>query len=150
MEEFQDNMIFILNNLGLINFVKTKLSDNTHKNKNIFYLPLTQNRIDKDGNIVKAKMIISDNGYLLLKGSYVESEERAPSFKKHIYHKIRTKLENDNLFIQSDIKGLWITKEDIPFKACSAAAAVVKNRATNGRLEWKLANGTTLDEFERK
>lgn len=27
---------------------------------------------------------------------------------------------------------------------------VVKNRATNGRAEWKLADGTTLDEFERK
>ena len=109
-----------------------------------------KNRIDKNGEIVKAKMVITDNGYMLLKGSYVESEERAPSFKKHIYYKIRTKLENDNLFIKSDIDGLWVTKEDIPFKACSAAAAVVKNRATNGRAEWKLADGTTLDEFERK
>ena len=80
----------------------------------------------------------------------MESEERAPSFKKHIYYKIRTKLENDKLFVKSDIEGLWVTKEDIPFKACSAAAAVVKNRATNGRTEWKLADGTTLDEFERK
>ena len=150
MQEFQDNMIFILNNLGLINFVKTQQEEKTQEQKNIFYLPLTQNRIDKNGEIVKAKMVITDNGYMLLKDSYVESEERAPSFKKHIYYKIRTKLENDNLFTKSDIDGLWITKEDIPFKACSAAAAVVKNRATNGRAEWKLADGTTLDEFERK
>lgn len=150
MQEFQDNMIFILNNLGLINFVKTQQEEKTQEQKNIFYLTLSQNRIDKNGEIVKAKMVITDNGYMLLKGSYVESEERAPSFKKHIYYKIRTKLENDNLFVKSDIDGLWETKEDIPFKACSAAAAVVKNRVTNGRAEWKLADGTTLDEFERK
>ena len=149
-EGFKEKMLFILNNLNLIDFVKTNKEKQDFKLKNIFYLALTKNRIDKNGEVVKAKMVITDNGYMLLKGSYVESEERAPSFKKHIYYKIRTKLENDNLFIKSDIDGLWVTKEDIPFKACSAAAAVVKNRATNGRAEWKLADGTTLDEFERK
>lgn len=151
MQEFQDNMIFVLNNLGIINFVQTQQKSKAKEiKKDIFYLPLTQNRVDKNGEIVKARLEISDNGYLLLKGSYVESEERAPSFKKHVYYKIRKKLEADNLFIPSDIEGLLITKEDIPFKACSAAAAVCKNRATNGRTEWKLPNGTTLDEFERK
>jgi len=150
MREFQNNMIFVLNNLGLINFVKTQTTDTKATKKEIFYLPLTQNRVDKNGNIIKARMVITDNGYLVLKGSYVESEERAPSFKKHVYYKIRKKLEGDNMFEKSDIAGLWKTKEDIPFKACSAAAAVIKNRATNGRAEWKLSDGTTLDEFERQ
>ena len=151
MQEFQNNMIFILNNLGIINFVKITPEEKNIKNeKDIFYLPLTQNRVDKNGKIVTAKMVITDNGYLVLKNSYVESEERAPSFKRHIYYKLRKKLENDGLFVKSDIEGLWKTKEDIPFDACSAAAAVIKNRATNGRTEWKLSDGTTLDEFERK
>ncbi len=147
-EGFQEKMIFILNNLGLIDFVKTNKEKQEIKQKNIFYLPLTQNRIDKSGNIVTAKMVITENGYMVLKGSYVESEERAPSFKKHIYYKIRKKLENDNLFVKSDIEGLWITKEDIPFNSCSAAAATIKNRATNGRTEWKLSDGTTLNDYE--
>lgn len=95
-------------------------------------------------------MVVTGNGYLVLKNSYVESEERAPSFKKHIYFKLRKKLEKAGLFVNSDIEGLWKTKEDIPFNACSAAAAVIKNRATNGRKEWKLSDGTTPDEFERK
>lgn len=150
MQEFQSNMVFVLNNLGLINFVKTQTKSSKTIEKNIFYLPLTQNRVDKDGNIIKARMIVTDNGYMVLRGSYVESEERAPSFKKHVYYKIRKKLEDDSMFERSDIKGLWKTKEDIPFKACSAAAAVIKNRATNGRAEWKLSDGTTLDEFERR
>ena len=152
MKEFQSNIIFILNNLNIIDFVKTNTSTCVKNidNNNLFYLNLTQDRIDKNGNIIKAKLNITDNGYILLKGSYVESIERAPSFKKHIYYKLRKKLEEDNLFIESDIKGLWKTKEDIPFNSCSAAAAVVKNRATNGRTEWKLDSGVTLDEYERK
>lgn len=152
MKEFQNNMIFILNNLGIIDFVKTNNNDciKNEDNSNIFYLNLTQDRVDKSGNIIKAKLNITDNGYILLKDSYIESAERAPSFKKHIYYKLRKKLEKDNLFIESDIKGLWKTKEDIPFNSCSAAAAVVKNRATNGRTEWKLDSGVTLDEYERK
>lgn len=152
MKEFQNNMIFILNNLGIIDFVKTNNNDciKNEDNSNIFYLNLTQDRVDKSGNIIKAKLNITDNGYILLKDSYIESAERAPSFKKHIYYKLRKKLEEDNLFIESDIKGLWKTKEDIPFNSCSAAAAVVKNRATNGRTEWKLDSGVTLDEYERK
>ena len=152
MKEFQNNMIFILNNLGIIDFVKTNNNDciKNEDNSNIFYLNLTQDRVDKSGNIIKAKLNITDNGYILLKDSYIESAERAPSLKKHIYYKLRKKLEEDNLFIESDIKGLWKTKEDIPFNSCSAAAAVVKNRATNGRTEWKLDSGVTLDEYERK
>lgn len=94
-------------------------------------------------------MIIQDNGYLLLKGSYIESEARK-SFKIHNYYKLRTKLDNSGCFIDSGFDGVFITKEDIPFNSPSAAAAVVKNRATNGRVEWKLNNGTTLDEFESK
>ena len=152
MKEFQNNMIFILNNLGILDFVKTN-NGNSVKNEdssNIFYLNLTQDRVDKNNNIVKAKLNITDNGYILLKGSYVETAERSSSFKKHIYYKLKKKLEEDKLFISSDIDGLWQTKEDIPFNSCSAAAAVVKNRATNGRIEWKLDSGMTLDEFERK
>ena len=154
MKEFQNNMIFILNNLGIIEFVKTNSGNNINNidsnNDNLFYLNLTKDRVDTDGNIIKAKLKITDNGYILLKGSYVESTERGPSFKTHIYYKLRKKLEDDKLFIASDIKGLLQTKEDIPFNSCSAAAAIVKNRATNGRTEWKHSSGITLDEFERK
>ena len=148
MQEFQNNMVLILNNLGLIDFVKTSETETTKSKKNIFYLSLSQDRKDKDGNVAQARMQITENGYLLLKGSYIESVERQ-SFKTHIYHKIREKLEAEGVFEQSDVKGLLVAKENIPFKACSAAAAVAKNRATNGRSEWKLQDGTTLDEFEK-
>ena len=43
-----------------------------------------------------------------------------------------------------------ILKEDVDFNSSSAAASVVKNRATNGPKEWKNSSGMTLDEFETK
>lgn len=151
MQEFQDNIIFILNNLGLINFIQTDIQNgyNSKDTTKIFYLTLTQDRKDAEGKIATAKMIITDTGYILLKGSYIESETR-PSFKKHSYYKIREKLEKENYFKISDIKGLYQLNEDIPFKSCSAAAAIVKNRSANGRSEWKLKNGQSLDEYEKK
>lgn len=151
MQEFQDNMIFILNNLGLINFIQTDSQKNYHleDTTKVFYLTLTQDRKDAKGKVALAKMIITDNGYILLKGSYIESEVR-PSFKKHSYYKMREKLEKENYFEPSNIKGLYQVKDDIPFKSCSAAAAIVKNRSTNGRSEWKLKNGKNLDEYEKQ
>lgn len=151
MATFEENMIFVLNNLNIIDFAKTSKEKEAPKEdkNNIFYLSLSQERQDANGNVLQGKMIIQDNGYLLLKGSYIESEARK-SFKIHNYYKLRTKLDNRGCFVASGIDGVLITKEDIPFNSPSAAAAVVKNRATNGRIEWKLNNGTTLDEFEAK
>ena len=47
----------------------------------------------------------------------------------------------------SEYDGCYVLKKDIDFNSPSAAAAVVKNRATNGPKEWKLKNGTNLDEY---
>lgn len=151
MATFEENMIFVLNNLNIIDFAKTTKEKEAPKEdkNNVFYLLLSQDRKDAKGNTLQAKMMITDNGYLLLKGSYVEPNVRT-SFKKHNYYKLRTKLENSGCFIDSDVKDVLMTKEDIPFNSPSASAAVVKNRATNGRGNWKLKDGTTLDEFEAK
>ena len=103
----------------------------------------------KDSNVKE----IRQAHYVILEGKYGEKEYSASTvgieFVKVPYN-VEKELEDDSMFERSDIKGLWKTKEDIPFKACSAAAAVIKNRATNGRAEWKLSDGTTLDEFERR
>ncbi|MGM9993939.1 MAG: DUF4357 domain-containing protein [Candidatus Avigastranaerophilus sp.] len=36
------------------------------------------------------------------------------------------------------------------FKSPSGAFDVVSGSSTNGRIEWKLENGTTLSEFEQR
>ena len=45
---------------------------------------------------------------------------------------------------------MYVLKENIDFNSSSAAAAVVKNRATNGPKEWKHPSGITLDEYETR
>jgi len=151
MDIFLENMIFVLDNLGIIDFttVNTEKNEITQTADDIFYLNLKKNRIDKDGNILQAKLIITENGYKLLKGSFIETDTNA-SFIKHCLsaYNLRQKLEVEGSFDQSEYKDVLITNKDLDFKSPSAASDTVKNISTNGRKDWKLENGKTLDEFE--
>ena len=149
LEDYLTNMIFILQNLGIIDFaiIKSEKEEPTINNAEIFYLTLTNDRLDKNGIPVKAMLVITNNGYKLLKGSFIEKEVRQ-SFQKHSYYPLRKKLEEELVFIESNIDGVYILNQDLAFNASSAAASVVKNRATNGPKEWKNINGKTLDDFE--
>ena len=151
LEEFLNCMVFVLQNLGILDFAKIN-NDNGIKEEStseIFYLSLTNDRTDKNGSQLKAQLQVTNNGYRLLKGSYIEKNARE-SFHKHSYYPLRQKLENEKVFIESEIEGVYILNKDIDFNASSAAASMVKNRATNGPKEWKLINGMTLDEWETK
>lgn len=143
MQEFQSNMIFILNNLGLINFVKTNKNREVQnkQSKNIFYINLKKANKGK-----QAKLFITDNGYVLLKGSYLEKIPNK-SLRKNEIEKQNTLLTQGFL---KDLGDLIIAEQDIYFKAPSAAASLVKLSSVNGWIEWKLPDGTTLDEFERR
>jgi len=148
MDIFLENILFVLNNLGIINFAKVKTGQecSQEESKDVFYMPLTKDRTDASGNILKGQMVICEEGYKLLKGSYIEPDTRE-SFKKHIYYNLRQKLEKESLF-EKDQNGLLKSKEDIYFKSASAAGATVRNRATNGRTDWKLLSGKSLEEYE--
>lgn len=148
LEDFISNVIFILQNLGLVDFAKIEDSETTSvTSDNIFYLQLTNERKDESGNNLKARLKITSHGYRLLNGSYIEKEERT-SFKKHNYYALRQKIESYNYFKESKYDGCYILEKDIDFNSSSAAASVVKNRATNGPKEWKLSTGQTLDDWE--
>jgi len=149
MNDYLENMIFMLKNLGIVDFTIADEKMKTTKDKNVFYLNLTNDRIDKNGNILQAKMIITDSGYRLLKDSFIESKQRK-SFQGKSYELLRNKIEKNGLFENSEISGVLILKEDLDFDSPSASASVVKNRLTNGRKEWKLKDGTSLDNFENK
>lgn len=148
MAIFEENMIFVLNNLNIIDFAKTtKEKEKIEENKeNVFYLSLSQDRTDSKGNILQAKMVIKDNGYLLLKGSYIEANIK-PSFNCKA---LRSKLIEEKLLIKDDILNIYIATKDIPFTSPSGAAAIVKGISINGRKTWKLKDGITLDAFEAK
>ena len=148
LNTFLENIVFCLNNLGIINFANNGYEKETDIiESEVFYLNLTNDRKDENGNILQAKLIITSNGYRVLKGSFVESVMRE-SFQRHIYYPLRKKLENENVFNNSQYSEMLITNKDIDFTAASPAASIVKYRATNGPKEWHLKNGKTLDDFE--
>jgi len=148
MEIFKNNTIFILKNLGIIDFTNEKEKTEDKKyNKEIFYIYLSTDRKDENGNTLFGMLIIEDDKYKLLEGSYIEGITRE-SFKTHNYYQLRKKIETDNLLIKTEYEDIYKLKQDIDFPSASAAASVVKNRATNGRKNWKLNDGTTLDDYE--
>ncbi|MGA7838751.1 MAG: GIY-YIG nuclease family protein [Ignavibacteriaceae bacterium] len=146
MEIFHENIVFILNNLGIIDFTKVSSTEITKTEDEIFYLNLTTNRKDNEGNQLQGKMVLTENGFRLLKDSYIEIEERE-SFKRHNYYALRKKLEKESYFAKSEFEGCLILLKDVDFKSASAAAAIVKNRATNGKTEWKTENGISLAKY---
>lgn len=141
---FKERIIFVLNNLGLIDFINTGKKENTADEnlENIFYLHLKRNNKDK-----VAKLISVDNGYVLMKGSYLEKEPN-PSFVKTYEMKRRQDLLASGLI--KDFDTYSQTTQDIYFKTPSGAGGLARLSSTNGWQVWKLKDGTTLDEFERK
>ncbi len=115
----------------------------------IFYITVSNSHQDENGNFLTAKMKLEQNGYKLLKGSYIYKEPKQ-SFLSHHYYKQRKSYETEGFFSNSSFNDFYILNKDISFKSPSPAAVMVLNRAANGRTEWKLENGTTLAEFENK
>lgn len=148
LEEYSINLIYVLKNLGILDFAKISQKKSELSNyENYFYLNLTSDRIDEKGQILQAQMIPTENGYRLLKGSFIEKNERQ-SFSSKSYYSLRKKLENEKYFKETNFKGCLILNKDVDFNSASAAASVVKNRLTNGKKEWKDINGVSLDEVE--
>ncbi len=147
MEEYLEKIQFILKNLGIINLETTEPFDHLEIDESkTFYLQLTKDRKDKHYNVLSARMIIMNDGYRLLKGSFIEKEKRT-SFSKHVYYPLRKKYETNEYMENSQYEGCYILKKNIDFSSPSAAASVVKYRSTNGPKEWKLKDSTNLDEY---
>lgn len=145
MDDFHENMIFILDHLGIVDFSAATESSLIDFD-NIFEINLTSNRLDETGKVLTGKMVITEAGYRLLKGSFIEAKTRE-SFTRHAYYPVRKKLEKDGYFAESKYDGCWELQVDVDFSSPSAAAAVVKNRATNGKTEWKHKSGISLTDY---
>ncbi|TDY64173.1 dynein-related subfamily AAA family protein [Algibacter lectus] len=124
------------------NVIKKQLKDP------IFQIQVSNTDKTADGDFLTAKLQIVKGGYQLLKGSYIYKEPK-PSFLKHSYYKMRVKYEKENYFEDSEFSKYLILKKSITFNKPSPAAVITLNRAANGKHEWKLQDGTTLEEFEK-
>ncbi|MDN4618394.1 GIY-YIG nuclease family protein [Paenibacillus sp. PsM32] len=149
MDEFSENITFVLKNLRIMDFTKTSSTDiNNLEHSNLNRLPVSDSPIFKI-NIAKkqAKLQIVNGIYKLLKGSYIRKEHNR-GFISHNYSKLRKQLEDEHYFTVSEDTDFYILLKDIDFKSPSAAGAIVRNSSTNGRKDWKLDNGTSLDDYE--
>jgi len=150
MSDFNENIIFVLNNLGIIDFTKTEVNhqkiENTKRESDVFYMSVPG---AKGESAKEAKLVIVEGTYRLLAGSYIR-KDHVSSFASHNYAKLRKQLEEDNFFESSESGSYFKLCKDVDFKSPSAAAAIVRNSSMNGRKEWKLKNGLNLDEFENR
>lgn len=148
MDDFTENIIFILKNLGLLDFTKTnEPTREIIENSNgtiIFELSVSGGKGIKNR---VAKLKIEDGSYILLEGSFIRNDI-INSFATHNYVKLRKQLEGENYFKASDDDVFLLLNQNVAFTSPSAAGAIVRNSSVNGRKEWKLKNGMTLDDFE--
>lgn len=100
---------------------------------------------NKDG--VSATGQYTAEGMVVLKGSLARAEV-TPSFEGLSAHKRRAQLIADGS-LKPEGSTLVFT-QDVEFGSPSGAADVVLGRACNGWLEWRDANGTTLDALVRQ
>ncbi len=78
--------------------------------------------------------------FVVLKGSQALARNQSRSYKSLKDRLIRT----NSLVRDGDILSFV---EDVPFNSPSAAAAIIRGQSTNGRIYWRLDNGTTYGEW---
>ncbi|MDX0462686.1 DUF4357 domain-containing protein [Sinorhizobium medicae] len=93
----------------------------------------------------EARAIELDGEITVLAGSRGTTE----SFARNIYASLRQQLMNDRRLVPTNDPNFVEFSEDVTFASPSAAAAVIKNRNTNGRTAWRLVGtGQTLKEWQ--
>lgn len=90
---------------------------------------------------INARMIITQEGYIVLKGS-TACKETTPSLGS--YKEQREKLIKENIMILDG--EFYIFKQDTVFSSPSAASCIILGTSTSGPEEWKDKNGIKLKE----
>ncbi len=86
-------------------------------------------------------------GFVVHKGSRGRTEV-APSIQGTTQERLRNQLVTEGVMTAGD--GMLTFTRDHLFTSPSLAACIVMGRAANGWIEWKAANGKTLDELKRQ
>ena len=92
----------------------------------------------------KAKMIETDMGYIVLKGS--EAKKELSNSCTETYRNMRRKLVETNVLSTQGDK--LIFNEDAVFNSASSASNMVLGRNSNGHTEWVTADGKSFREIQ--
>lgn len=135
MEEYIINLKLLVNTLGHKVF-EDKREKNFIKKQEYFSIKSVRGS-DAQGELTSDGFVVFKNS----KASATEVTSISPSFinmKKELVTKGILKLSGE----------VYEFTEDYIFSSPSSAAVIVMGRNANGPMEWKLADGTTLKEFE--
>lgn len=93
----------------------------------------------------KAHGWISDSGFVVTSGSRV-SVRVTPSLRNHTpsYYRLRKQLEADGVIVDR------VFTSDYEFASPSAASSVIAGRPSNGRIDWKTADGRSLKDVQEE
>jgi len=97
---------------------------------------------------VKASGRLSDNGFLVIKGSEAVLKERDSTRKYPYPVKLREQLIAESVLIPR--KDKLVFAKDYEFSSPSAAAAVIHGGSANGLISWKDAKGVSIKEREEQ
>ncbi len=89
----------------------------------------------------------TSEGFVVLKGSRGRIENVA-SIQGKSHERYRDQLVTEGIMVTQD--GAYVFTRDHLFSSPSMAALAVMGRSANGWLEWKAANGKTLDDLKRQ
>ncbi len=135
MEVYLENIKMILPTLGFDVFTKVEKLDRK-KNKQ-FNLELKH---------VRAKGLLSDNGFVVIKGSEVSID-----MKESLSLGYRKKRENlIATSVISEVNNKLIFNIDMEFKSPTEAAAIIAGYSINGRQYWKNSDGKTIKDIEEE
>lgn len=93
-----------------------------------------------------ARGIYTSEGIIVLEGSQVTKDE-APRILEYL-HNIRAEKLQEKAMV--DKVNYFEVQQNITFSSLSTGAGFVMGRSANGWIEWKNAEGKTIDEMERK
>ncbi|MEQ8674933.1 MAG: GIY-YIG nuclease family protein [Aggregatilineales bacterium] len=95
-----------------------------------------------------AKARLTENDFLVLKGSTVRIEETASLAQS--YRDKRKDLFDKGLLVDAPDSAYWLLNADVKFSSPSTAATIVAGSSRNGRTEWKVeGSNQTYGEWDQ-
>ena len=138
MEEFIDNAKVIMGTLGhkLFEPVNKETPENNSTDQNDA-VKLFLKRTKKGAGTVTAEGYQSPEGFIVLKGSHISSEDDDTIFPAIRTRRKEVKVDTD-----------WVLQEDVLCRSPSFAAMLVIGKHANGLTSWKTKDGRTLKSLE--
>lgn len=162
MSEFMDNIVFVLETLGL-SYFPTQLSTQLLSTESVqerkwsdpamsdgmeFYITLPKKLVPEGQEQPRAFMTVRDGSYILKARSFVRKTARE-GFEGHSYYDVWGKIIISDMVEITPYEDLLKTTKDIEFRSPSGAAAIARGGQTNGRTEWKrISDDLPLNECE--